>query len=241
MKKKLVIIIPAYNEEISISKVIKNIPDIKGLNQEVIVIDDGSIDQTRIEAIKFGAVVYSNETNLGLGTSFKKGIAIALEKEADIIVNIDADYQYDPRYIPSLVKILENEDVDLVIGNRFIDDKELGHNFIKRWGNRVISVFISKVLLRQKEIFDIQSGFRAFNKDLAEFLVKMLSGKYTYTQEMMIVSCLHKFKIEQVSIKFYKRTAGESRLIKNPFIYLIKILFITFKTYFRSKIKIMKQ
>ena len=86
--------------------------------------------------------------------------------------------------------------------------------------------------MRTNEIIDIQSGFRVFNKELASFLVDKLSGKYTYTQEMVIRTALGNFRIKQISTRFFKREEGKSRLIKNPFIYLFKILKITFKTYF---------
>ncbi len=241
MKKKIVIILPAYNEEKSIFQVISSIPKISDFNQEVIVIDDGSIDNTQIMAKKAGATVISNDNNLGLGTSFKIGLKEALKHKADIIINLDADGQYDPHQIPFFVKELLKKDWDLVIGNRFLNDKELGHNAIKRWGNKFISIFISTVLARHNEIYDIQSGFRVLNRRCAEFLIKNLLGKYTYTQEMMILCFLYDFKIKQIPIKFYKRVAGKSRLITNPFIYLSKISLIALKTYIRHKILIIKK
>ncbi|MHA1437644.1 MAG: glycosyltransferase family 2 protein, partial [Promethearchaeota archaeon] len=154
MKKKLIIIIPAYNEGKTISKVIHDIPKIEGVIQEIIVIDDGSIDRTYTEAKKAGAKVISNKKNLGLGTSFKIGLKVALKNKADIIVNLDADGQYEPNQIPILVKTLLKKNVDLVIGNRFLNDKYLGNNLLKRWGNKFISIFISKILLKQTEIID---------------------------------------------------------------------------------------
>ncbi|MHA1440227.1 MAG: hypothetical protein ACTSPD_21980, partial [Promethearchaeota archaeon] len=124
--------------------------------------------------------------------------------------------------------------------NRFLNDKYLGNNLLKRWGNKFISIFISKILLKQTEIIDIQSGFRAFNRRLAYFLSYYLSERYTYTQEMMILTSIYNFKIKQIPIFFYMRTSGKSRLIKNPFIYLFKILLITLRTYVKCKIKNIK-
>jgi len=152
MQKKLIIVIPAYNEEKSILKVINSIPFVEGFNQEIIVINDGSTDNTYLEAKKTDAIVISNKENLGLGSTFKIGLQAALDRVADIIVNIDADGQYDSNHIPILVRTLEIGNLDLVLGNRFLDDRELGKNFIKRLGNKNISIFNSKILLRQKEI-----------------------------------------------------------------------------------------
>ena len=211
MLKKLVIIIPAYNEEKTISVLIDRIPNLQNFNQEIIVIDDGSTDNTFSEAKKKKVQVLSNERNLGLGITFKRGLEAALKAGADYIVNIDADAQYNPKDIPILLKKLIEEEVDLVIGNRFLDDRELGKNFIQRLGNRILSIFISKILLKQREIYDIQSGFRVIDKKLAKFLINRLSGKYTYTQDMMILTLIYGFKVKQISIRFYKRTTGKSR------------------------------
>jgi len=232
--KKVIIIIPAYNEEKTIGTVIRNILKLNGFNKDIVVIDDGSEDRTALRAKEAGAIVVTHNENLGLGPTFRTGLKAALERNADIIVNIDADGQYDANHIPKLIDTLLKENMDLIIGNRFLDDKELGHNLIKRVGNKIVSIFISKILLRQNEIIDIQSGFRVFNKELANYLVDKLSGKYTYTQEMVIRTIFGNFKIKQISTRFYKREVGKSRLIKNPFIYLFKILIITFKTYFES-------
>ena len=194
MKKKVVIIIPAFNEEKTISKVIKNIPKLERFKREIIVIDDGSTDNTKFKALKAGAKVISNKTNRGLGYSFRLGLWTALKREGDIIVNLDADCQYNPIYIPLMIKELLDNELNLVIGNRFLDDKEIGHNILKRYGNKVISILISKVLLKCKDIYDIQSGFRVFDNKLGKVLLSSLSARYTYTQEMMILSVLNNFK-----------------------------------------------
>jgi len=228
---KLVIIIPAYNEENDIFKVIKDIPSIPNLNQEILVIDDGSNDNTAEMAASAGAVVISNKKNLGLGRTFRIGLKEALKRHADIIVNLDADGQYESRQIPSLISPVLNNRQDFIIGNRFLGVPKYDRSLIKKWGNKFVSIFISKILLQLDEIYDIQSGFRAFNSNLAKFLVKSLKGNYTYTQEMMILSSLRKFRIKQIPISFYRRSSGKSRLIKNPFIYLYKILGISMSTY----------
>jgi len=235
--KKLIIIIPAFNEEKTISDVIKRIPVIHNLKQEIIVIDDGSTDTTALRAKKAGAHVISNKTNQGLGFCLKEGLIAALKNRADIIVNIDADGQYDPGRIPDLINPILMENVDLVIGNRFLGEIKYKMNIIKKWGNKIISIFISKVLLRLEEIYDIQSGYRSINKNLAKILVKVLTSNYTYTQEMIILSSLLGFKMKQISIDFFQRTSGKSRLIKNPFKYLFKVLWVSVRTYCINKYK----
>jgi len=238
--KKIIIIIPAFNEEKNISKVIKSIPSISNLSQDVIVIDDGSIDNTVKNAKKTGAMVISNKKNLGLGFSFKVGLINSLKFKADIIVILDGDGQYNPKNLQSLIFPLLNNEADLVIGNRFLSETLYEINLIKKIGNKLISVFLSKILLKLEQIFDIQSSYRAFNKKLGTFLVKNLKGKYNYAQEMFILCCLNNFKIKQIPVECYKRTTGKSRLIRNPIIHLFKILWVSFKTFFRFKIKSIK-
>lgn len=234
-KLNIAIIIPTYNEEKSIYTVIKKIPLISEINQKVIIINDGSTDRTFFEAKKTGVKIVSNKVNLGLGYSFKVGIIEALKENADIIVNLDADDQYDPRQIPRLIAPLLSNKVDLVVGNRFINESSYDEKTIRKLGNKIVSIFISKILLKFDEIYDTQSSFRAFNKKIGNLLVKKLSNKYNYAQEMIILAKLYKYKIRQIAVKCNKRSWGKSRLIKNVFIHLCKIHWISLISYIRNR------
>lgn len=238
--RKLVIIIPAYNEEKTIFKVIKNIPSIVNLKREVLVIDDGSTDNTLKQAKITDATIISNKKNLGLGFTFKYGLINSLKNGADIIVILDGDGQYNPKNLESLIFPILNNQVDLVIGNRFLYETKYELNFMKMLGNKLLSIFLSKILLKLDQVYDIQSSYRAFNRKIAKFLVINLKGNYNYAQEMFILCCLYGFKIKQIPVECYKRTSGKSRLIINPIIYIIKILWVIFKTYLKIKIKLLK-
>ncbi len=237
---KLVVVIPAYNEENTILRVIKNIPSIVNLKQEIIVIDDGSTDKTFKLAKSTGVTIISNMKNLGLGFTFKNGLINSLKIGADIIVILDGDGQYNPKNLESLIFPILNNQVDLVIGNRFLYETIYELNFLKKLGNKLLSVFLSKILLKLDQVYDIQSSYRAFNRKIAKFLVRNLKGNYNYAQEMFILCCLYGFKIKQIPVECYKRTSGKSRLIKNPMIYLLKILWVIFKTYLKIKSKLLK-
>ncbi len=210
---KLIINIPAHNEEKTIGKVIKTIPrQIFGIKTiKVLVIDDGSVDNTRREAKKAGAdYIISNKTNRGLGYSFQKGINTALEYGADIIVNIDADYQYNPKEIPKLIEPVLKNKADMVIGNREI--KRITHMpLIKKYGNLALSKFIRSLL--NVEIQDVFSGFRAFSRSYA--LKIQINSNYTYTLENLLQAVFYEARIKEVSIKFMRRKHGNSRLIKS--------------------------
>jgi len=225
---KLVVMIPAYNEEKSIGKVIKEIPRrIEGVdNIKILVVNDGSTDKTREEALKSGASkIISNKKNLGLARSFKKGLDEALEMGADIIVNIDADGQYDAKEIPTFVRpILENS-TDIVLGDRQIHT--LDHMpFSKKIGNRIATWITRK--LSGYPVKDAQTGFRAFSREAA--LKLNILGNYTYVQETIIQATHKDLVIEEVPVVF-RRREGESRLISNIFSYAKNAAIAILRTY----------
>ena len=233
----LSVIIPAYNEEKNIGSVIKNIPKIQDLNVLIIVIDDGSSDKTAAIAEKAGALVFSHVKNLGLGTTVRTGLKKALELGGDIFGILDGDGQYDPRILKSFVLNLLNEKADLILGNRFLLQQATDANFIKIIANKLISHFISRVLLQQDAFYDVQSSFRVFNRKLALRLEKLLKGRYNYAQEMFIITSMLHYKINQQPIKCVERSSGKSKLIRNPVEYLVRIFWISFKTFFRLKMR----
>ncbi len=224
---KLVVTIPAYNEEQTIGKVISEIPKkIQGIKEtEVIVIDDGSEDKTSEMAESLGAKVYKNKTNMGLAYSFSKGLSLALESNADIIVNTDADFQYDQSQIAELVKPILDGKADIVLGSRFLGKIEympLGNYF----GNIIVSNLVS--FLMGKKITDSQTGFRAFSKEAAMKI--QVYSNYTYTQETIMEAIEKKLVMVEIPVNFRKRE-GKSRLISNIFDYGKKVGLTILETY----------
>jgi glycosyltransferase involved in cell wall biosynthesis len=148
MLKKIFIIIPAYNEEKSIVNVIRLIPSIPGCEIQVVVIDDGSTDNTRLLAQNEAVIVLSNPFNLGLALTFRKGLRFCIDNDADILMLLDSDGQYSPEQIPSLINPLLYGEGDLIMGNRFLKGSEYKEKWIKCLANFLVSFFISRVLLR---------------------------------------------------------------------------------------------
>ena len=208
---KLVITIPAYNEENSIADVISEIPKkIKGISKiKVLVIDDGSTDNTAAIAKKKGATVVHNKRNSGLAFTFKKGLENALEMGADIIVNTDADNQYNQQQIPDLVKPILEKKADIVLGSRFKGSIEYMPTR-KRLGNRLSTWTVRRV--SSLPVSDAQTGFRAFTREAA--LRMNIQSTYTYTQETIIQAASNRLVVVEVPVNFRKR-AGESRLISS--------------------------
>ncbi len=216
--KKLIIIIPAYNEERTIAAVIENIPrKIEGLCYvEVLLIDDGSTDQTISNARRAGVDQVICGRHQGLARTFKKGLEEALKRNADFIVNLDADGQYAPQELTKIVQPLLESRADIVSGNRQIE--KLRHMPpMKKLANTLGSFFIR--LTTGLEVKDASSGFRAFTKEAALHL-NILSD-HTYTHETLIQAAANRLKVEEIPIKFLPRR-DKSRLIKSLFDHIRK-------------------
>jgi len=207
---KLVVMIPAYNEEKSLGAVIQEIPGaIKGIDEiRILVIDDGSTDATADIAKSAGAdSILSHKHNMGLAQTFRDGLNEALAMGADIIVNTDADFQYDGAEIPKIINPVLEKRADIVLGDRQID--KLDHMPLGNlWGNKLATSIVR--LATGLSIRDAQTGFRAFSREAA--LRMNLTGDYTYTQETIIQAANKHLKIEQIPVRF-RRREGKSRLI----------------------------
>ncbi len=226
MKPKIVITIPAYNEEDSISWIIKEIKEVMNntnYDYQILVLDDGSNDKTKDFAKKAGAIVFSHLSNKGLAETFRTEIKKCLELNADIIVHTDADGQYISRDIPRLIKKIE-EGYDLVLGSRFVGDVK-HMPFLKRIGNKAFAIVFKH--LTKANLTDTTTGFRAFTKKVAEDIEYI--NKFTYTQEQIIKASKQKFKITEIPIE--TRKTRPSRLFKNPFEYAIKAWINIFRIY----------
>lgn len=219
---KTLAIIPAYNEEYAIGDVIKGTSKFV---DEILVINDGSTDRTVEIAKNASATVIDNIVNRGLGKAIQRGYNEALKRDTDIVVQIDADGQYDPEEIPKLIKpILENR-ADLVLGSR-LENLKYEMPWIKNWGNKAFSWLLRR--LTGVYIKDGQTGFRAMRREVLESI--KLRGDFTYTQEMIVKASKEGWRIENVSVNFYQRSAGKSRLISSPFSYALRAGIIIFRT-----------
>jgi len=228
-KKKIIVTIPAYNEEQTIGEVIKKIKEVMQKHQynfEIIVVNDGSKDKTKEIAEKLGAIVYSHPINYGLAEAFRTELQKCIERKADIIVHTDADDQYRAEDIPKLIDQVE-QGYDLVLGSRFKGKIE-EMPYIKKLGNRAFSKVISNII--NLKITDAQTGFRAFTRELAEKVP--ISSTHTYTQEQIIRAVKERYKVIEIPIYFAKRgKKTKSRLMKNPFEYATKAWINIFRVY----------
>lgn len=229
---KLIVIVPAYNEEKTIAETIKRMPKIKGVELTPVVVDDGSSDRTAALAREAGAVVFSHITNQGVGKSFHDGLDYCLENNADIMVNIDADLQYDPADIAKLIQPIVDGKADFVTADRFTTaagkaPKPEHMSSIKFWGNQRMNKLVNS--LAGTKLGDCSSGFRAISREA--MLNLNLSGKYTYTHETIIDLAFKGLRLTSVPIPVKYYPERKSKVAGNLFSYTSRALRIIFKSF----------
>jgi len=214
---KLIVQIPCWNEEKTLPQTIRDIPrKIPGITMvEILIIDDGSTDNTIAVAKECGVehiVHFANHK--GLAKAFAAGIEACLKFGADVIVNTDADNQYNGADIPKLIQPILNRSAEMVIGTRNIHEhKEFP--YIKKQLQKLGSWVVMK--LSGTKIKDATSGFRAYNKNAAVRINVMT--EYSYTLETIIQAGRTGVTLSQVPIRVNPKTR-ESRLFKNIWQYL---------------------
>ncbi len=221
---KLIVNIPAYNEEEKIAQTIKRIRnsfsddfykarDGSKINEKLIqVIDDGSSDKTAEIAKNAADILVSYKPNRRLAYSFKQAVESSLENGADIMVNIDADGQFDPNDIPKLLRPILVGEVDMVVASRFGKHKAENMPRIKNILNRVAAKMISFFL--NHEIDDLTCGFRAHNRETL-LRLNLTNVHFTYTQETIIDAIGKNLKIKWVPVSVAYFNDRESRIVKS--------------------------
>ena len=215
------LIVPVLNEQDNILNLLSKIKIVLNENDEIIVVDDGSTDQTYDQIKNFPCTVIRHERNLGKGKSLIDGINSA---KGDIIVFIDGDGQDDPSELPKLLRGIKNG-FDFVIGSRFVPDDTKNNVVKKRYdskalspvnfiGNKALTFLINTLF--SLNIYDSQSGFKCFKSDKLRSL-NLISERYEIETEMIIKSKKNKLKILEIPVYRYERENGVSNLFDIPF------------------------
>jgi glycosyltransferase involved in cell wall biosynthesis len=192
---KIIVGIPAFNEEKNIASIITKLSTIA---DTILVCNDGSTDLTSTIAEKIGAVVINHEKNLGYGAAIRSLFLKAKELDGDILVTFDADGQHRIEDIKNVIKPVVNEEADLVIGSRFLDESEKEVPQYRKVGIKVITKITNASI--KKQLTDSQSGFRAYSKKIISELNPSEMGMGVST-EILIKASSKDFRIVEVPIK----------------------------------------
>ena len=205
----LSIIIPVYNEELTIGNVINRLKKVMqkiSLKHEIIVVDDCSEDKSLEISQKHNVQVYSFKKHIGKGYALRAGFAKA---KGDIIVTIDSDGSHRPEELPLLLAPILNDQADLVIGSRFLSNKPVSTKKLNEAGVRIFN-FLIKAITRT-EVSDSQSGYRVMKSEVLKNM-SLKSGEYEIESEMLVKTAQNGFRVREVPISFEQRTYGKSRL-----------------------------
>lgn len=217
---KVLIIIPAYNEEKNIEKVVDNL--ISNYPQyDYVVVNDGSCDGTR-DLCKARGYQYLNlSINLGIGGAVQTGYKYAKDKGYDIAVQIDGDGQHDISYLEKMLPILDNGEADIVIGSRFIDKEGFQSSVTRRIGIRFLSVLIW--LCTGRKIKDVTSGFRAVNKQFINIYAQYYPTDYP-EPEAIVAAVMNRGRIKEYPVIMKERNEGKSSInFVKAIYYMIKV------------------
>jgi glycosyltransferase involved in cell wall biosynthesis len=223
MGPKVLIIIPAYNEQATITSVINALHS-ECPAYDCIVINDASTDNTSELARKTpDTIVVDLPVNLGIGGAVQTGLKYASKNNYDCAVQFDADGQHQAKDVPILVNLVLSGECDVCIGSRFVgDNRTTGSDFLRRIGIKVFEV-LSLFLIR-KRIRDHTSGFRAFNKKVVSFIMHEYPVDYP-EPEIVVLLARNKFSIKEVFTQMYSRQGGVSSIPyhKGPY-YMTKVI-----------------
>ena len=227
---KILIIVPAFNEEGNIHGVIKKIREASS-EYDIVVINDCSTDRTESTAKSLGVEVISLPINLGIGSTVQTGFKYAFQNKYDIAVQVDGDGQHNPAHINALIEPIKQNEADVVIGSRYIKKKGFQSFFLRRLGIRIFK-FLNNILLRQN-ITDSTSGFRAYNAKSIELLKDNYPSDFPEPEAIVMLK-KRKFRMREVPVEMEVRDKGVSSItgIKSIY-YMIKVTIAIFIEYLR--------
>jgi glycosyltransferase involved in cell wall biosynthesis len=199
-KKQVIIVLPAYNAAKTLEKTLNDIP--QGIADEIILVDDASKDNTVEVAKRLGLKVFVHSQNKGYGANQKTCYKKALELEADIVVMLHPDYQYDPKIIPELIAPIEKGEADAVFGSRMMKGGALGGGMpLWKHNANILLTALENVVL-STYLTEYHSGFRAYStKLLRRVNFERNSDNFVFDTEIIVQALLHNFKIGEIPIR----------------------------------------
>ena len=224
---KIGVIIPAYNEEFNIGYLLERIPYNLSEKMEIIVVDDGSVDNTYEVATQHDVYIIKHPKNRGNGAATKTGLNYCKDNNCDIAIILDGDGQHDPKYLSDFVRPIKEDNIDFVIGNRFKQYYDM--NAYRKFCSKLMTAFY--YLLLRRKISDPTNGYRALSSNIINKI--RFESEYSLTQEMLF-KVIPKFNFKEIPVKIEQREHGQSFIkLKN---YFTKIILFFIKYYIFPKI-----
>ena len=230
--RRRIAIVPAFNEEASIARVVGELLAYdSGLR--VVVVDDGSTDGTAEIARSAGAKVLSLPFNLGIGGAVQTGFRYAWEQGFDIAIRADGDGQHDPAELDAILRPVLADEADVAVGSRFIGGDGYQSSLSRRAGIRLLAWIVS-ALTRQR-ITDPTSGFQAANR----LGIRLFAADYPHDYpeaEATVMVFKHRLRLQEVPVKMRARESGRSSIttVRSVY-YMIKVVLAIFVALFRRK------
>ena len=219
-ERKILLIIPAYNEEPNIERVVESLTE-NFPQYDYVVVNDGSIDGTGRLCMDKGYDVLNLPINLGIGGAVQTGYLYALKYGYDIAVQLDGDGQHDAAYVEELIKPLIKNEADVVIGSRFLKKEGFQSSRSRRLGISILSGLL--LLCTGKRIMEVTSGFRAVNRRFIEIYSKDYPTDYP-EPEAIITAVMHRGRVTEVPVVMKEREGGTSSIdFRKSVYYMIKV------------------
>lgn len=237
--KKVLILLPAYNEEKTIGSIVKEIKK-RFTSFSIIVIDDGSTDKTSEVAKKTGAIVIQHLFNLGDGAARQTGFIYALRENYEAVVHLDADGQHSPESIGKIVEELEKNEADIVNGSRFLGEHTYKIPIFRYIGMQIFGM-IASVVCKQK-ITDPTSGFRCLSKRALRLYTTDVYPQHFPDADILITSHFHGLKIKEIPVTMQSSYKEKSLHTGFKSIYYIYKMFLSIAvTLFRKRQNLEKE
>lgn len=232
--RKVVVVLPAYNARKTLEQTIADIP--RNYVDEIILVDDYSKDETFSLAKKLGLVVYRHSQNLGYGANQKTCYRLALNADADIVVMLHPDYQYDPRLIKHFVDFINEDYFDVVLGSRIRTRREAlagGMPLYKYWANRFLTLVENTVT--GQNLSEWHTGYRAYNKKVLQSIdFSKFSDDFVFDSQMLFAIVEKGFKIGDIPtpVKYFDNSSSID--LRRSIRYGLATLGVAFQFVFRK-------
>jgi glycosyltransferase involved in cell wall biosynthesis len=227
-------IVPAYNEQGMVGRVVRDIKR-QAPGFDVVVIDDGSLDNTAAEAEASGATVVRHPFNIGIGGAMQSGFKYALRNGYDVAAQVDGDGQHKPAHLEELLAKLQTsgDEADMVCGSRFRGDPGYRVPLGRRIGNQIFSVVLTAIL--RQRITDPTSGFRITNRRGIELFARDYPHDYPEVEAILMMHA-HRLRIHEVPVRMNARGFGRSSIdYPRSAYYMAKVLLALFIGLFRRR------